>query len=233
MASGPVSPAPLKLPVRVTYCAPPGPVTCTSAQPKKPSRAGAIQFASRVTWSRCQSPPRYTEAKAPHARRTSANIRFVATLASSPLAAQERLIRSWSTWPTWYTSAVCAEPHGTGDPCHGSCPRATAGCTAQQVPAFGACAGGLVGIGALRLIHHTRPTAVRPSTPIAASRLPHERAMLPRPLASRRSDARPYLVATLLGPDRAAPLPLTPSVPARASLTGRLRLSWALRRAGP
>src|SRR5438552_11835272 len=33
----------------------------------------------------------------------------------------------------------------------------------------------------------------------------------PRPLASRRSDAPPSLVAALLSPDDAAPLPLAPS----------------------
>src|SRR5438045_8938956 len=42
----------------------------------------------------------------------------------------------------------------------------------------------------------------------------------PRPLASRRSDAPPSLVAALLSPDDAAPLPLAPSARPVLSLRG-------------
>src|SRR5207248_1920879 len=42
----------------------------------------------------------------------------------------------------------------------------------------------------------------------------------PRPLASRRSDARSSLLAALVSPERAAPLPLAPSVRPVHSLRG-------------
>src|SRR2546421_124117 len=60
--------------------------------------------------------------------------------------------------------------------------------------------------------------ACEPSYPAAPGQGPFDRSLLPRPLASRRSDAPSSLLAALVSPDDAAPLPLASSVRAEAGL---------------